>query len=74
MLLYCLPKSKGNKWKYLRDWLETFMSARDAVWRAEDPLPFLGMLISTAYFVWLAFSKKIPAIAVTTYDIEWNGQ
>lgn len=57
----------------LRTWLATFWSSREVVWSWSDPLPFFDQLICVAQLWWQGFRSQKSVLAVSTDDIEWNG-
>jgi hypothetical protein len=56
------------------EWRRDFTSARDAVWRASDPLPAIGQFVATSELLLRAAKGGMSPLAATTSDIEWNGQ
>ena len=72
MLLYALPDSMRRK--RFRRWLQAYLSARDVIFRWNDPLPALLQLRSLLNFILLAKRLGITTLQASTADIEWNGE
>ena len=58
----------------LGKWLSTFLSSRDVIFDVADPLPFLLQWRSILRDVKLGRRQGLSALAVSTFDIEWNGE
>lgn len=57
----------------LRSWLRDFASARDVVYRRNDPRPFRQQLLMLNEFRRIARAHGITMMEASTRDIEWNG-
>lgn len=72
MLGYGLAADRS--WNGLDAWLRSFASARDAVFRWNDPLPFLSQIPMLVQFSLISRNRGISLMEATTADIEWNGE
>lgn len=72
MLIYGLPFALRKR--NLGMWLKTFLQGDDVIWDFHDPLPFFLQWRSILAYLILGMRKKIPALAASTFDIEWNGE
>ncbi|GAB6556193.1 ATP-grasp domain-containing protein [Bacillus cereus] len=65
---------KCKNWSERRKWFKDLKKADDVLWDMDDPKPYLYQFVSL--WKWLEESKehKIPLLAATTRDIEWNGE
>jgi hypothetical protein len=55
-------------------WLHTLKHSRDAVWRRDDPKPWLWQWLALGAFVGRAVRLGMSPLEATTWDIEWNGE
>jgi predicted ATP-grasp superfamily ATP-dependent carboligase len=72
MLIYGL--GSAAKKQRLGKWLSTFLSSRDVIFDVADPLPFLLQWRGFLRYVKLGRRQGLSALAVSTFDIEWNGE
>ena len=72
MLVYGL--SASIKKRRLAGWLLAFLSSRDVIFDLLDPLPFLLQWRSILTYLKLGRMHGLNLMAVSTYDIEWNGE
>ncbi|MCE0450288.1 ATP-grasp domain-containing protein [Brevibacillus sp. AF8] len=72
MLTYGLLGMK-NGMKAKR-WVSDLLSARDVLFRWEDPRPFFDQFSMLADLAWQSFRTGKSMIACSTSDIEWNGE
>jgi predicted ATP-grasp superfamily ATP-dependent carboligase len=72
MLIFGLGIAKTKR--QLGKWLSTFLSSRDAIFTAFDPLPFLLQWRSILAYFKLGRKQKLSLLAASTFDIEWNGE
>ena len=54
--------------------LRTLFTGKDVIFRWCDILPALISPALLAYYAWKGFRKGMTITAVSTYDIEWNGE
>ncbi|MED1783494.1 ATP-grasp domain-containing protein [Brevibacillus fortis] len=72
MLTYgLLGMTNGEKAKR---WVSDLFSARDVLFRRDDPLPFFDQFSMLADLAWQSFRTRKSMIACSTSDIEWNGE
>lgn len=71
MWLYGLPAARRQK--RLGEWLRTMRTSQDVLFRREDPLPVLAQGLTLLAFWQRSVRHKASLLAVTTQDIEWNG-
>lgn len=71
MLLYGRP---FRSWARLREWADLLVTARDVVYRADDPAPFRDQFRLMARFWQISRKRSIGLTEATTADIEWNGE
>lgn len=71
MWLYALPAVRTPA--RLGAWLARMGGARDAVFRWDDPLPFLSQFGVFGHLVAEGLRDGTSALAASTRDIEWNG-
>lgn len=55
-------------------WRRALRSGRDVLFERRDPLPSVGQALTTATFLGRALRHRLPVLAATTHDIEWNGE
>ena len=61
-----LGRADGRStWRELR-------AARDVTWRANDPWPFLLMMVNTWRIVWLAATRRLSFAQAAVLDISWR--
>jgi hypothetical protein len=72
MLCYGLTQVTG--WSRLRTWLRNVMGGREVMWSWSDPLPFFDQLFCVAQLSWQALRSQVSVLAISTHDIEWNGE
>lgn len=72
MLTYgLLGMTNGEKAKR---WVSDLLSARDVLFRRDDPRPFFDQFSMLADLAWQSFRTRKSMIACSTSDIEWNGE
>lgn len=72
MLFYGLPTVRTRaQWQA---WLQTVAHSRDALWRRDDPKPWLWQWVALGAFVGRGVRLRISPLEATTWDIEWNGE
>ncbi|MFF0830469.1 ATP-grasp domain-containing protein [Brevibacillus sp. NPDC003359] len=57
-----------------RRWGRDLLSARDVLFRRDDPRPFFDQFSMLADLAWQSFRTRKSMIACSTSDIEWNGE
>ena len=72
MLAYGL--GSAIKKRRLGKWFSTFFSSRDVIFDVADPLPFLLQWQSILSYIKFGRTQGLSALAVFTFDIEWNGE
>lgn len=60
--------------KKARCWARDFCSARDALFRQDDPRPFFDQFSMLADLAWQSIRTRKSMLACSTSDIEWNGE
>lgn len=71
MWLFALPQVRSLA--RLRAWADRLRGARDAIFRRDDPLPFLSQFGVLAHLASVALRHRTSLLAASTRDIEWNG-
>lgn len=71
MWLYALPAVRTPE--RLGAWLARMGGARDAVFRWDDPLPFVSQFGVFGHLLAAGLLDGTSALAASTRDIEWNG-
>ncbi len=71
MWLYALPAVRTPA--QAGAWLARMGGARDAIFRWDDPLPFLSQFAVFGHLVAAGLHDGTSALAASTRDIEWNG-
>jgi len=72
MLGYALPDAV--KTHRFQNWVQTFFSSQDVIFRWDDPLPALCQVQSLFNFIYLGKRMGTSALQASTADIEWNGE
>ena len=72
MLLYGLPSALATQ--RFRLWLQSFAQSKDVIFRANDPLPVLHVIVVLFQFVRMSLQQKQSLQRVSTQDIEWDGE
>jgi predicted ATP-grasp superfamily ATP-dependent carboligase len=72
MLLYGAPMALRHKG--MAKWRADWRTGRDVLFSRTDPLPALGQFLCFALFAWLALRHRKDMLAVSTLDIEFNGE
>ena len=73
MWYYALPPAlREGPWP-LAHWASAVASARDAIFRWDDPLPGLNQFLMMGEFWRRAAGDGTTALEASTRDIEWNG-